>query len=528
MTKFRNLYSFGSACFAAAVLLSSPGRAADHGDGPSSSNDPSADIGDVYAFLDPNDNTKVIVAMTTRGFIAAGENANMGIFDPSIVYRLVLETTGDAVPDASISVTFSPKTSAAAGQTATVQMLKGATSVFSFTAPATAANTGAAAVDQVVTTNAASGVSFFAGLADDPFFFDIPAFGRFIASVGAGAPNAGVFNRGRDSFAGYNTLSIVLSVPKALFGVTNNSLGVYGTVQRASRHFDPNVINISTRGRVDSGQNVLIAGFAVSGTSAKQVLIRGVGPTLSQFGVTGALTDPKVDVYNAAGQNIGSNNDWAASLSTTFSQAGAFALTNGSKDAALVLTLQPGNYSVQLTSNDGTPGIGLTEVYDLSANIPPGGIDFGALNTVDRMGVPAVNVALIPFAKKDAYNLGTPTEDAAGKFAGDIVATLKSLGTNDTNIGILASVAVTNGDYLRLNFNTANSGTGGGNNAGAGFPNGRRFGDDVIDTLLFFIANQNALGDNVNANDVPLQNTFPFIAKAQQPRDAGVDDNTRN
>jgi hypothetical protein len=144
------------------------------------------------------------------------------------------------------------------------------------------------------------------------------------------------------------------------------------------------------------------------------------------------------------------------------------------------------------------------------------------------MGVPAVNVALIPFARKDEYNLGTPEEDANGRFAGDIVATLKALGTDDTNIGILAGVAVTNGDYLRLNLNTANTGTGGGNNSGAGFPNGRRLGDDVIDTLLFFINNQRPLPDNVYANDVPLKNTFPFFADAQQPRDLGIDDNTRN
>jgi hypothetical protein len=89
-------------------------------------------------------------------------------------------------------------------------------------------------------------------------------------------------------------------------------------------------------------------------------------------------------------------------------------------------------------------------------------------------------------------------------------------------------VAVVRGDFLRLNLNQANSGPGGGNNTGAGFPNGRRLGDDTIDTILFFVANQNPLGDNVNANDLPLRNLFPFFAPSQQPRDAGVDDNTRN
>ena len=105
---------------------------------------------------------------------------------------------------------------------------------------------------------------------------------------------------------------------------------------------------------------------------------------------------------------------------------------------------------------------------------------------------------------------------------------VKALGTDDTNIGILAEVAVVHGDFLRLNLTTANTGIGGGNNPGAGFPNGRRLGDDVVDTLLFFILNQKPLTDNANANDVPLKNTFPFFADAQQPRDAGIDDNTRN
>src|SRR5437763_1653029 len=67
-----------------------------------------------------------------------------------------------------------------------------------------------------VTTDPASGVSFFAGLTDDPFFFDIVGFNRFVASVLAGAPNAAHLSRGRDSFAGYNIHMITLSIPASL------------------------------------------------------------------------------------------------------------------------------------------------------------------------------------------------------------------------------------------------------------------------------------------------------------------------
>ena len=138
-------------------------------------------------------------------------------------------------------------------------------------------------------------------------------------------------------------------------------------------------------------------------------------------------------------------------------------------------------------------------------------------------------MALIPFARKDEYNASSPSDDAASRFAGDIVATLTALGTNDANIAILAGLAVTNGDLLRLDLNVANSGPGGGNNPEAAFPNGRRLGDDTIDTILSLVTNQSGIIDNVNANDVPLLNTFPFFALSQQPRAAGViDDNTRN
>ena len=110
---------------------------------------------------------------------------------------------------------------------------------------------------------------------------------------------------------------------------------------------------------------------------------------------------------------------------------------------------------------------------------------------------------------------------------------MTALGTNATNIGILANVAVVHGDYLRLDLSIPNGSVGFGERVTTpgytGFPNGRRPGDDTIDDLLFFIANQTPIGDNVNSNDVPLLATFPFFAPPQQPRATGViDDNTRN
>jgi hypothetical protein len=140
-----------------------------------------------------------------------------------------------------------------------------------------------------------------------------------------------------------------------------------------------------------------------------------------------------------------------------------------------------------------------------------------------------VNVALIPYGRKNEFNAGNPVNDAKGQFATDIVATLQVLGANQASIDALASVAVTNGDYVRVDLTKANTGTRGGDNVGSGFPNGRRLTDDTVDIILTIIANGSALGDNVNASDVPPRDVFPFVAAPQQPRDTGViDDNTRN
>ena len=495
--------------------------AADHGDSPTASNNASADLNDVFFFLDPTDNSRVIIEMTTRGFIVPSEAVNMGIFDSQLVYRFALEGTGDTIPDALIDITFAPRTTNTAGQTATLRMTKGSTKVFEFTAPATNPTLNPAPPTQTVTTDSASGVSFFAGEVDDPFFFDIPAFSRFVANVRAGTPNpASAFIRGRDSFAGYNTMAIALSVPKSLLPSANNVIGVYGATLRVESQFASALGNLATRGRVSGGSNVLIGGLIISGTTPKRVVVRGIGPSLAASNVPGPLPDPTLKVFNSQAQLVASNDNWQDTQAAAITATGL--APQNAKESAILATLQPGAYTVILDDATGASGIGVVEGYDLDVAAPT------ALHQLDRTATPAVNVALIPFARKDEYNTGTPEEDANGRFASDIVATLKALGTDDTNIGILAQIAVVHGDYLRLNLGTANTGPGGGNNSGAGFPNGRRLADDVVDTLLFFIANQKPVPDNVYANDVPLQSTFPFFGFAQQPRDSGIDDNTRN
>src|SRR2546421_3305445 len=301
------------------LLVAPPPRldAADRFDAPLVDSDQGADIADVFAFVDPNDANKVDLEMTAQGFIVPGEAGNAGTFDPTVRFRFLIENTGDAKPDGFIDVTFSERTSTSQPQTATVTLTNGRT----FTAPTTVpTSTNDVPPPLVVTTDQQSGVSFYAGLNDDPFFFDIPGFNRFISSVLAGSPNPGVLDRGRDTFAGYNVKAIALSIPKALLqGSAGNIIGVEGVTMRRTPR-----------------------------------IITGKGEALG---------------------------------------AGRFV-------------------------------------------------------NVDRMGVPAVNVALIPLARKNEYNSASPVDDANGRFANTIIGTLTALGTNSQNINLLASIAVLNGDYL--------------------------------------------------------------------------------
>ena len=397
--------------------------AADHAEATLVAADPGADIADVFAFLDPNDNSKVVLAMDVEGFVVPSEMLNLSFFAPDVTFRFEIENQGGTTAEHTIDITFSPQTSRSTPQTATIKLSNGST----FTAPTTLPTLNASPNPFTVTTDPASGASFFAGLTDDPFFFDIVGFNRFVGSVLAGSPDVTKLQRDRDSFAGYSIHMIAISVPASMLkGQPNNAC--FGT--------------------------------------------------------------------NGPANCIGING----------------------------VTLR---HRIADRESNGTV------------------VSEGRLVQVDRMATPAVNTALIPFKDKNEYNASTTADDANGKFAADIVGTLKALGTDSTHIGILASVAVTHGDFLRLNLDQSNTSIGVVGNANlsgligpgenittpgyTGFPNGRRPGDDTINTLLFLIANSNAaVQEAVNQNDVPLGRTFPFFAPPHQPLENPAVDGTQN
>ncbi|MDB6092996.1 MAG: Immunoglobulin I-set domain protein [Verrucomicrobia bacterium] len=129
------------------------------------------------------------------------------------------------------------------------------------------------------------------------------------------------------------------------------------------------IVNLSARTQVGTGDGVLVAGFVIAGTGPKRLLLRAIGPTLSTFGVPNALSDPKLELFVAGNPTpFQSNDDWGGgqALSTSFAQAGAFALTNTtSKDAVLVVTLNPGSYSVVVSGKNNSTGVALVEIYEL-------------------------------------------------------------------------------------------------------------------------------------------------------------------
>jgi sugar lactone lactonase YvrE len=125
------------------------------------------------------------------------------------------------------------------------------------------------------------------------------------------------------------------------------------------------LINVSTRTQVGTGGGVLIAGFAVTGQTSRTVLIRGVGPSLTTFGVTGVLSDPQLKVFSGQAE-LASNDDWNNdfTINNAAQSVGAFGLSS-QKESALLMTLQPGTYTVQLSGVGGVTGVGLVEVYEM-------------------------------------------------------------------------------------------------------------------------------------------------------------------
>jgi len=132
------------------------------------------------------------------------------------------------------------------------------------------------------------------------------------------------------------------------------------------------LINVSARASVGSASQPFIIGFSIAGSGAKTLLVRGIGPTLASFGVSGFLTQPQLTLFSPDGAVVASDTAWGGGsfLSDLTAQAGAFALPADSADSAIGETLSAGAYTAQLGGVGGSTGTALVEVYDCQPSSP--------------------------------------------------------------------------------------------------------------------------------------------------------------
>jgi hypothetical protein len=127
------------------------------------------------------------------------------------------------------------------------------------------------------------------------------------------------------------------------------------------------LLNISTRMEVLTGSSVLIGGFIISGTGNMQVLMRALGPTLTQFGVQGVLMDPMLELHDGTGALVTSNDNWKDTQQAAISATGL--APPNDLESAILHTFTPGNYTGIVRGKNNTTGIGLIEAYDITKSV---------------------------------------------------------------------------------------------------------------------------------------------------------------
>ena len=154
----------------------------------------------------------------------------------------------------------------------------------------------------------------------------------------------------------------------------NNTVGVaLVEVYDLNPGASSNLGNISTRSFVQTAEHVMIGGFIVQGTGPKRVIIRAIGPELTQYGITDALANPTLELHNGNGALVATNDDWQTTILggiITSNQVGDIQNSGhpptAASESAIVANLQPGNYTAIVHGVNNTAGVALVEVYDLN------------------------------------------------------------------------------------------------------------------------------------------------------------------
>jgi len=201
-------------------------------------------------------------------------------------------------------------------------------------------------------------------------FFDVD--GQSLGSWRPAAANNGLSFLGVFFDAGERVARVRITHGNLALGPTNvDAPGLDVVVTDDFMYSEPlpfeaqsQLVNVSTRGFVGTGEATMIAGFVIEGAEPKTVLVRGVGPGIAPF-LSGSLVNPTLTVFNGAGTVVATNDDWNTSLlaENISTEVGAFALAPGSLDAATVVVLAPGAYTVQVSGVSGGTGIALVEAY---------------------------------------------------------------------------------------------------------------------------------------------------------------------
>ena len=474
---------------AAALLLAftTCGFAADHLEAPAVVNDPATDINDVYAFINPNDASELILAMTVSP-IANGATR----FSDAVQYRFNV-TNADGT--STINCTFTRPDELLLMQQ------------FTCTAPGDRTVSG-----ELNRVGQDGDFRVFTGLRDDPFFFDLVAFNETVATAAPTFTNPGV-----DFFAGLNTLAIVVGIDSSAFtpmmgdntlqiwadtvrtdgaGINSGISGTwYGTAPEQDGHgFQVEVLERAENGPYDND----VLAFWYNYIGGDQIFLLGEGRADN-----GQVEIPLTITSGAEFGNAFDADD------VVREPAGVLTLNFSGCDAgtASFVADYPG------LSDFDFPIQRLSSIKNLPCS-------FLQKGQIDRMGRPAINTALIGAARKDDYNMASDPSTWAAMFQVEMAAALDFVDGLDGVIGnallgdsmTLAGVLVD--DRLVINPDIATCGqylaVELGDMSACG---GRTLDSDVMDvTLDALVAFGAGVGDGVDANDRDFLDEFPFLA----------------
>lgn len=219
----------------------------------------------------------------------------------------------------------------------------------------------------------------------------------------------------------------------------------FASVTRTGKELD-----ISTRLRVGTGQDVGIAGFIISGSTSKSIVVRGLGPTLGRppYNVPNALADPTLDLHNST-SSIATNDNWQSASNSN--QIPVNLRPPDSRESAILITLPPGSYTAILSGKNGTSGVGLVEVYDISGGA------FAELTNVSTRGFIGTNDNVMIGGTIVGGGLGTNGDGSSEVLVRVLGPELTSFGITDAVLDPTLDLVDGNGNLVGSNDNWRDS-----------------------------------------------------------------------